>query len=201
MSDPTQTLKDDIAFLRELTQDPGAGFARDGTVMVLVGSIFGIVDLAYWTFYRGWLHPPTWMTLWLWAAGLAVFFIIGHLATRRLPAPTGAAARAMAAGWSGVGVSLTAAGAGLILGGLRLHQPQLTLQVFPIVLFALYGSGWAVAYAVKRKAWFAWVTLGCLTTAVACGALMGSPDEWLALSIGLFAMVAAPGAAIVRQAG
>lgn len=200
MSDPTQTLKDDLAFLRELTREDGAGFAREGTIMVLVGVIFGLIGLVYWTIFRGWAHPPVWFPQWLWAAGLLVFFAVGHALTRRLPAPTGAAARAMAAAWSGIGVSLTAAGLGLVFGGLRLHQPTLVLQVFPILLFTLYGAGWGVAYAVKRKAWFAWIVLGCFLAALGSGALMGSPDQWLVLALGLFAFVAAPGAVIVRQA-
>ena len=91
-------------------------------------------------------------------------------------------------------------GLSLVFGGLRLHQPNLVLQVFPILLFTLYGAGWGVAYAVKRKAWFAWIVLGCFLAALGSGALMGSPDQWLVLALGLFAFVAAPGAVIVRQA-
>ena len=64
---------------------------------------------------------------------------------------------------------------------------------------ARFGAGWAVAYSVKRKAWFAWVTAVCFLAAIACGALMGSPDEWLVLALGLFGLVALPGYAVVRQ--
>ena len=200
MTDQMQTLKDDLAFLRGLTEDSGAGFAREAVIMIGVGVIFGIVDLLYWLGFSGWLPVPRQVGAWFWVAGLVVFFVSMPIARRRLPAPTGAAARAMAAAWSGIGISLTAAGIGLLLGAWRMGLPNLVLWVFPIVLFTLYGAAWGVAWAAKRTAWFALAALGCFAAAVAEGALMGDAGQWLVSSLGLFVLVAVPGFAIMRAA-
>ena len=200
MSQDMQTVKDDLAFLRGLTEDSGAGFAREAAVMILVGVIFGIIDLVYWLVFTGRIPVTPRMSTWFWIIGLILFFASLPVIRNRLPAPTGAAARATAAAWGGIGVSLTAAGLALILGAWRTGLPGLVLWVFPIVLFTLYGAAWGVAFSAKRKVWFAAVALSCFAAAIAEGALMGSPGQWLVLSIGLFALVAAPGFVILRQA-
>ena len=45
MTDSTRTLKDDIAFLRDLTEESPSAYARQGVIMVAVGVIFGGVHL------------------------------------------------------------------------------------------------------------------------------------------------------------
>lgn len=199
MTEPSETLKDDIAFLRALTKDDGQGLAKQGAVMVAVGGIFGVVTFLYWLIYMGWLGAWGRVAYGLWVAGLVLFFAVGVMLERRFKGQSSAAAsRAVDAAWGGTGVSLLAAGIGLQLGGWRLGNPNLALWTFPIVMFTLYGAAWSVAFAVKRRAWFAWVALGCFLTAIAEGALMSSPHEWLLLSAGLLALVAAPGLAILR---
>ena len=197
---PAHALKADIASLRDLTEESPAAYARQGVIMVAVGLIFGVVDLCYWAGFAHLLSMPPVIGAWLWAAGLVLFFTAAPLFSRGLPQPAGTAALAIAGAWSGVGISLLAAGLGLIFGGWRLHQPGLVLMIFPIVLFTLYGAAWGVAYAAKRKPWFAWVATGCFAAALATGALMGDPGQWLVMSIGLFVLVAAPGVVILRQA-
>jgi hypothetical protein len=200
MNDQMQTLRDDLAFLRDLTEDAGSGFGREAVVMIGVGVIFGVIDFVYWLIFSGRLATPPWVGAWLWAFGLVLFFVTLPFVRARLPAPTGTAARATAAAWGGIGMSLLAAGLGLLLGAWRTGLPNLVLWVFPTVLFTLYGAAWVVAFAAKRKAWFAGVALACFVEAVAVGALMGSPDQFLALSLGLFALLAAPGFAVLRAA-
>ena len=52
MSD-VQSLKDDLAFLRGLTQDDGRGLARDGFALAAVGLIFGMINAVYWLVFWG----------------------------------------------------------------------------------------------------------------------------------------------------
>ncbi len=200
MTEPGQTLREDIAFLRGLADDSGRSLERDGAILIGVGLIFGVVDLVYWLMFAGLLQAPRPLGAWLWVAGLVLFFTALPVATRKMPRPTGATARAESTALGGVGIALAAAGVGLLLGAWRLGQMELVLWIFPIVLFTLYGAGWSVAFAVERRGWYAWVATGCFAAAVATGALMGSPHEWLVLSIGLFVLVALPGLAILRRA-
>jgi hypothetical protein len=196
----TQGLKDDLAFLRDLTQDSGRGLARDGFALATVGLVFGVVTLIYWLIYWGPLASARIVGWGLWIAGVAVMIGALLIAKPRLPPATGAASRALSNAWNGVGVANTAGGLGLLAAGWRLHDATFVLATFPILLFSLYGAAWSVAYAVKRMSWFAWVSTGCFAAAIAEGLLYKSPHQWLVLSIGLFLLVGLPGLAILKKA-
>jgi hypothetical protein len=199
MSD-TQSLKDDLAFLRDLTQDSGKGLARDGFALATVGLVFGVVTLIYWLIYWGPL-AGIWVVGWgLWIVGIAVMVGALMVAKRRLPPATGGAARALSNAWNGVGVANTAGGLGLLAAAWRMHDPVFVLATFPILLFSLYGAAWSVAYAVKRLGWFAWISTGCFLAAIAEGLLFRSPHQWLVLSAGLFLLVGLPGLVILKKA-
>jgi hypothetical protein len=51
-----------------------------------------------------------------------------------------------------------------------------------------------------RRTEFGYIAGGCFAAALTCGFFMGRAEEWLVLSLGLFLLVAAPGAVILRQA-
>jgi hypothetical protein len=200
VSDEIQTLKDDIAFVRALAEESGSAMARDGAVLAAAGMIFGLTALQYWLIFAGILDVPPGWDGWLWLDGTIVFLVAMTLIQRRIPSRPSAASRAMRAAWAGVGAGITISGIALGIGAWRLGLPVLTTGGFPIVLFALYGAAWGVVFAVKRRTWFALVATGSFAAAIGCGALMGTPEEWLLLALGLFVLVGVPGAAIVRQA-
>jgi hypothetical protein len=199
MSD-TQSLKDDLAFLRDLTQDSGKGLARDGFALAAVGGTFGVVTLIYWLMYWGPLSGALSIGWGLWLGGVVVMVGAILIANRRLPPATGAASRALSNAWGGVGVANTAGGLGLLAAGWRMHDATFVLTTFPILLFSLYGAAWSVAYTVKRLSWFAWVSTGCFAAAIAEGLLYRSPHQWLVLSVGLFLLVGLPGLVILKKA-
>jgi hypothetical protein len=195
-----QGLKDDLAFLRGLTQDHGKGLARDGFSLAAVGMVFAVVSLFYWLVYWGPLASAKVLAYGVWAAGVLVMIAIVEVAKRRLPPSTGGAARAMSMAWNGVGVSMTAGGLGLLAAGWKLQDGAFVLATFPILLFSLYGAAWSVAYAAVRTGWFALVSAGCFAAAVGEGLLYRTPHQWLVLSIGLFVLVGLPGLAIFNKA-
>ncbi len=86
----------------------------------------------------------------------------------------------------------------LVIAGRRLGLPLLPAWVFPLVLFTLFGSAWSVAFAVRRRGAFAFNAAASYLAALLCGVVMGRPEEWLVLAGGLFLLVAAPGATILR---
>jgi hypothetical protein len=199
MSD-TQSLKDDLAFLRDLTQDGGKGLARDGFALAVIGLTFSAVCFVYWLVLSGPLAGVGVLGFWLWPAPLLFDIVLIELAKRRLPPATGAAARALSTAWNGVGVSLTGGGLALMAAAWRQNDWPFLLATYPILLFSLYGAAWGVAYAVKRLGWFAWVGAGCFAAAIAEGLLFRSPHQWLVLSAGLFLLVGLPGLVILKKA-
>ena len=68
------------------------------------------------------------------------------------------------------------------------------------MLFTLYGAAWSVVFVVHRRAWYGAIAAACYVMAFLCGLVMSSPTEWLVLSLGTFALVAAPGAVMWREA-
>ena len=200
MSDEMQMLRDDIAFVRALAEESGRALARDGAVLAAAGIIFSLTTFQYWLIFAGILAvPPAWVG-WFWLDGTVVFFGAMAVIRRRIPSPSGVVSRATRAAWAGVGAGIIIGGAALGLGAWRLGLPILATGAFPILLFALYGAAWGVAFAVKRASWMALIAAGCLAAAVVCGLLIGKPAEWLALALGLLMLVAVPGAALVLQA-
>lgn len=200
MSDEMQTLRDDFAFVRALTEESGKALTRDGAVLAAAGIIFGLTTFQYWLIFAGILAiPPAWAG-WLWLDGTVVFFAAMTVIQRRIQSPSGVVSRATQAAWAGVGAGIVIGGAALGLGAWRLGLPIMATGAFPILLFALYGAAWGVAFAVKRSSWMALIAAGCFAAAVACGLLIGKPTQWLLLALGLFMFVGVPGAMIVLQA-
>lgn len=202
MSRSEQSIRDDAAFLRALAQGGAEGSAKDGAILLAVGLIFGLVSVQYWVLESGLLFStPRALLPWLWLDGVVPFLIVLALISRRFRgrAP-GAASRAVSAAWSGVGAAHIIAAVALAMGGLRLGLPLLASWAFPVVLFTMYGAAWSVAFATRRRLTFALNAAGSYLVALLCGVVMGRAEEWLVLAGGLFLLVAAPGAIMLRAA-
>jgi hypothetical protein len=185
--------------MRALTEESGHSRAREGAILAAVGIIFGLTALQYWLLrMEVFAVPRSWQPF-LWMDGVIAYLVTLFIIHRRFPKRPGVGPRAMEAAWAGVGIGITVAAISLAVSGWRLQMPMLASGTFPIVLFTLYGTAWGVAFAVKRRTWFALVAIGCSATAVACGFLIGTHEEWLLLSLGLFALVAVPGFVILRR--
>jgi hypothetical protein len=201
VTDETKALRDDIAFIKALSEDSGRALSRDGAVMIAVGVIFGLNAFRFWGIAAGFLDWAKPMANWMGLDALAVFLVVLQVVLRRFRGVArGAASRAMSAAWTGVGLAFGVAVISLGIAAWRLQQPLLVLWVFPLVLFTLYGAAWWIAFAVKRRVWFGGVATGSFITALVCALLTGRSDEWAVLGLGLFLWVAAPGVAILREA-
>ena len=193
-----QSLKDDVDFLRALADGGAKVTARDGAILVAVGVIFGLVALQYWAIFAGVLNPPLAWRPWLWLDGLIPYLVVFALISARFRGRSpGAGSRALSAAWTGVGAAHVFAVVGLALASRRLGIPLFVIWVFPLILFTLFGAAWCVAYAARRRAIYLATAIGSFVAAVACGAVMGQPEEWLVLAAGLFGLVAAPGVQVL----
>jgi hypothetical protein len=199
MGEELQQLRDDIAFVRAVAEEGNKSLAHDGAVLAAAGAVFSLTSFQYWLIFTGILVVPRGWARWLWLDGTVVFFVAMAFIRARMPRQLGAVSRVTQAAWTGVGTGITVGGAALGLGAWRLGLPLVVTGAFPILLFTLYGAAWGIAFAVRRRTALALVAIGCFVVAVACGILMGEPQEWLALALGLLLLVAGPGTAIVLQ--
>lgn len=201
MNDSMQTLKDDIAFMKGMTQDSSRALVRDGAILIAVGVVFGLDSFRFWGIMAGFLPWAKPTEHFYGFDAFAVFVVVLYAIMRRFRglAQSGRG-RAVSAAWLGVGLAYAVALLSLGAAAWRLKQPLMMIWMPPMILFILYGASWWIAFAVKRRAWFAGVAIGSFATAILSGLAIPSPHEWAVLAFGLFLWVAAPGILIVQQA-
>jgi hypothetical protein len=193
MSDDEQTLKDNVAFLRALAEGDTTGVAREGAILVAVGVIFSLVAVQYWAIESGLFTVSPLVSTWLWLDGLFPFLICSAVISAKFRAhPSGATSRALAATWKGVGTAFIVADIALYAASRELGIPLLVKWIFPLVVFALIGGAWGVAFAVRRRGPFGLLAGGNFAAAILCGIVIGRPQEWLVLAGGLIFLVAVP---------
>jgi hypothetical protein len=197
MTQDIERLKDDIAFIKGLAKDDGSVLFASGVGLAVGGIVFGLMILRSFLISIGWLEWPAPLRPFMSFDAVVLFFAIFIAIAMRFgkrPRQTavGATSRAMWASWAAVGVgylsaqiALSAAGVGDLAG---------------ITLFAFWGGGWVVVWAIYRQAGFALVALACYATAIGAGLLWGTPYRTLLLAIGFFVLIALPGAAVIRRA-
>lgn len=196
-----QTLKDDIAFMKALAQEGSAVPLLFGGVMVAAGLIFGAGAVGHWAIATGVLQVSEWGLLFNWLGAGAIFGIAANLILRRARTKPGYSAgvnKATGAAWSGVGFAIFASWAGLMGIGLTTGQ-WVVMNVFPVLIFALYGAAWFVAATLSGKGWIMFVAIGSFAGAVLMGTLTASPYLMLGYAVCLMLLTVLPGLILMRQ--
>jgi hypothetical protein len=204
MTHTTQTLKDDLAFIRSLAEEGRAGPLLGGPILLTNGLIFSgasLLDFALAT------HPALARQDWLadvwWAAlGLSALVTIALIARLRAGKGRGSGplvAKTFGSIWSGVGLAVWACVFGLLLAQARL-QDGTVFAGFPTVILALYGAGWTASATLAQQRWMWGVALGGFAAAVLAGWLAGQASLLLVFAAALLLLMAAPGLILMRQA-
>ena len=198
MTDQNQTLRDDIAFIRGLAE---AGRDRPmvgGSILLMCGLVFGAASLAVW--YLSTVQGMGgWMYLAVWGAATVAFGVMLPLLIRALPKTAGAYQAATGVAWSAVGLSIFFIWASLMVISVKLKIPYL-MVVFPSILMALYGGAWWMGAVLLRQRWLHAVAFGSFAMAVVNAWYADGPLMWLIYGLSLLALLAAPGAVLMRQA-
>jgi len=202
MTDPNHAIRDDIAFMRALAEEGRHTPMLGGPILLAAGLIFGAANgIGAWLaatdtpFSNGaWAVP---------LSGVVVFMVVLVILKVRYAGRPGAASpvnRATGATWRSVGWSIMLMVVALGLASWKLDDWRLMAAV-PIIVFALYGAGWQVAAAMTQSGWLRWVAFGSYATAVLTAYFASDPlASSLISTVGLFALVAAPGYVLMRQA-
>jgi hypothetical protein len=196
-----QNLKDDIAFMKALASEGATTPLLFGRVMVAAGLIFGAGSVGHWLIDSGVLKVSPWFFMVNWLGAAAVFGGVMTLILRRSRSQPGFNAgvnKATGAAWSGVGFAIFASWLGMTAIGVSTGNWQV-MDVFPVLIFALYGAAWFVAGALSGAGWIKFTALGSFAGAVLMGALRGT--SWLMLGDAgcLLQLAVLPGWSLMRQ--
>lgn len=167
-----------------------------GRFLILAGSVFGSANLFQFAVVGGLLplHPAVLGVSWAIAVGV---FLTLLFRLRRSPYAT----VRRAAQWSRFTVLGQIAGA-LVLLGLSLALKDWTImRATSAVGMALYGCVWSVAAVRSRKAWIAAVALGCVGASLSIAFLLGTPAQYLAHGLSLYAFALTPGLILASGRG
>jgi energy-converting hydrogenase Eha subunit A len=196
-----QTLKDDIAFMKALAQEGSSVPLLFGGNMVAAGLIFGAGSVGHWLIATGILQVSDWAYLINWLGAGALFGVVCTLLIRRASRRPGYSAgvnKATGSAWSGVGFAIFAMWLGMTAYGYRTGQWEV-MNIFPTVIFALYGAAWMVAGDMTGKAWIKLVALGSFAGAVLMGFMSGTTQQMLGYAGCLFLLAVVPGLVLMRQ--
>lgn len=203
MSEHIDTLKDDIAFMRALAQEGRRAPLLGGALLLAAGLIFSAATLVSWAISAGLINlPVVWITgVWLVAA--VVFYVVfallaGHWRRTGKPGALTATNRAFRWAWSAGGCAMTVISVGSVLIALRLHT-WLVFATFPTIVLSIYGAAWMISIVLSDRWWVRWVAAGCFLAAIGLPLLPNVQIESLALAAALLLLMAAPGAALMRE--
>jgi hypothetical protein len=198
MIDQARAAREDLAFMKELAEDRGPLPSILGAHMLAIGAPFGLNVIYAWAGMRGFVPWPADWEVWSFGPATAVYLpLLGLIMFKSRHTTHGPASRAFAAAWAGVGLMTWVIIAILVIATPR-TGPQIW-TVWPALAVSLYGGAWTSISLVRRRYWGLAVAAGCFATAIACAALINTPEHWLAMGLGLLFFLAAPGVVIMRK--
>ena len=199
MTDQNQTLRDDIAFMRELAQFGAAGPLAGGSILLAAGLIFAATSLTCWYAIDRHLVTNGVFFPIVWFGATAIFLACLFVLKRRIPR-TGGAARAQGLAFSSAGWVIGAIVLSLMLIASRAGAWWVMGAVAPIAL-AIYGGAWVFAAGVSGCRWPAVVAAGSFVMAGVCAWCALDPAvQYLAYAASLIAVLTLPGLYMMHQA-
>jgi hypothetical protein len=205
MTDPTtESARDDLAFVRALMSESGQVQSSLGQALLAGGACFGVQCLLQALFANR-SDIPTWLHLAVGISPTLIFCIAITLITIRDRGTSqhSVGTRAINAAFGGGGLAaLTTA---LIFGYLAFSYRNMgTWLLHPVMICVVQGVVWYTAYAIRRRGWFALVSIGWFATSLILAYMLGLKDEGiivpflLILSAALLGLMALPGWIIMR---
>ena len=197
----TTSPQDDIAYIRALAEEGRKTPVLGGGILITAGTVFGIASLIHYGIDSGMIAAEPVVYNYVWLGALVLFFIglIGLKSRiRGKPGARSAVNRAVGAGWMGVGLGIFVMALSMAILSYKLRS-EVPVFVFPSLIFALYGAGWAVSATMSGQKWQWWMAVGGWIGAPAIALLFGTPLLWLGYAAGLVLLTLIPGLILVRQ--
>jgi len=196
-----QSVQDDIAYMRALAHEGRHTPQLGGTVLITAGIVFGLAAIGHFAIDYGLIDLPPVSYSVLWGAAMAVF-LVGLIAQIRgqnfKPGALSPVNRATNTAWMGVGLCCFVLAVSMSIIGWKMQSPQV-FNLFPSMIFALYGAAWAVSAEMSGLKWQWKLAIGAWMAAPAIALLIGSPFIWLGYAAGIILFALVPGLILRRQ--
>ena len=199
--DQVQSVHDDIAYMKALAQEGRRAPLLGGSILIAAGLVFGLASVAAYGIDSGIIAVPPVAYAFLWGGAGLIFFAVLTIQSRRFgtrPGAQSAGNRAAGAGWMGVGLAIFVMALAMTVVSWKTGS-DVSFMLFPSLIFALYGSGWAVSATMSDQKWQWKLAIACWIAAPLIAFLTGSPLMWLGYAAGLFLFALVPGVLLVRQ--
>ena len=204
MTDPTESARDDLAFVRALMSESGQIQSSLGEALLVAGACYGVQCLI-----QAWLSTGI-------QVPVAVHLVVGFLPTvifivamiritirDKGQSKHGVGTRAINAAFGGGG--LAAMTTAIIFGFLAFKSQNMgTWLLHPIMICVVQGTVWYIAFAVRRLGWFGLVSAGWFASAMVLAYLLGTggmemvPLFLLILAAALLGLMGLPGWILLR---
>lgn len=200
MTETSQSLRDDIAFMRALADEGMRPPLVAGPHMISAGIIWGGACLAAWILGRFGGAKQDVQNYPFFVAAVLFFIVMAFLAgrTRRMPGAKSPANRAAGMAWAGSGWGIFCLAICASIVSWRTHN-ALPVALMPSGILILYGAAWTVTAAMIRDRFLWWVALGSYASAALIAALISTPDVYLAFTLVLVAVALIPGIVLLRR--
>ena len=198
MSQSTETLKSDIAFVADLAREGAKPTYTGGEFLLFCGLLFGgasFVVAASLAGYTSVTMTQTWaVSMVLFAIGMPILII----RSRRSNAYRMIGDRAVGQAWTAIGWAIFVIAACLGVISWQLNDGVFVWLFGPIIL-ALDGVGWAVSATMSGRMFAKVLTVGAFGSAVIVAALIKRPAlMFAAYGLALILLAAVPGVIWIR---
>jgi hypothetical protein len=202
MSADLRDTQDDLAFVRSIIDQAPKTQSSAGQLFLVGGLAYGAQCAGYGLQAAFSLNFSTATHLALSIGPTIIFlaFMCVIIWRDRKKGPVGVATRAMNAAWGSTGLVNMAIIVVFAFNALR-EKSWVVWFLYPVVVCALQGGVWYVAYMIRRKTWLAAVSAGWLFSAVALGFMTRNIALYcLTIGLALIFCMALPGWIMMRQA-
>ncbi|HEY5071129.1 MAG TPA: hypothetical protein VII63_03775 [Caulobacteraceae bacterium] len=202
MSAQSHTAQDDLSFMRGLVEAGDNASRTFGEIYLAAGLIYGAQMLLHAGQLLGLLsvRPLAALAIGLGPTVIFLAVLTWLLWRRRRVRPAPVVERAVAAVFQSVGLANLALVA--VIGAVAWRHHSLAIWlIYPCSVFVLQGVAWMVAFALRRRAWLAWVGLGWMAAGVAMGLAVDSLAYFILIGgVAFLLLMVAPGATMIRLA-
>src|SRR5690606_21799374 len=190
-----------IAYMKTMAAEGSRGPLLGGAVLVAAGLIFGTGSILHYLIDADLLILPPIAYSIIWGAAFLLFMAALFAVStrfRRRPGSHSPANRAFGTAWMGVGLAIFALSISLAVLSWRLGT-EAPMAIFPSLILALYGSGWAVSAEMSGQKWLWWLAIGGWAAAPVTALFIGTPLLWLVYAAGRFGRALGPGPILTCQ--